>query len=126
MRYIPRLASYVLLILSLLFTSCASKAEQTVAGKWQEVNGNEIIEFLKDGSFQGNMIWDMTKTPVIIIGTYSTAADIVTIRPTKPADLVPMTWQVKLSKSNKEITVTFQQGGAVKIDGSSSTYRRID
>jgi argininosuccinate synthase len=96
-----------------------------LVGKWQEVSNKETIEFLKDGSFQGSMVWDMTKTPVNISGTYSVEGDLVSLRPSKPTDLLPMTLKFKLSNSNNELTITFQQGGAVKLDGSTSNYRRI-
>jgi len=112
-------------LFALFFMACTAKPEQPLVGRWQEVTGKETIEFLKDKSFRGNMIWDLMKTSVNVSGTYSLEGDIVSLKPDRPADLVPMTWKFKLSSSNNELTVTFQQGGALKVDGSFSKYRRI-
>jgi hypothetical protein len=112
-------------VCAFLLISCAFKSEQTLVGKWQEVSGKETIEFLKGRAFQADMIWDLTKTSVNVRGTYSVEGDIVNLKPDKPADLVPMRCQFKLSNSNNELTVTFQNGGALKRDGSSSRFRRI-
>jgi len=109
----------------LLLMACSSKPQEALVGQWQGVSGAETIEFLKDKSFHGSMIWDMTKAPVNLSGTYSIEGDIVSLRPDKPSDLVPMTLKVKLSNSSNDLTITFVVGGALKVDGSSIPYRRI-
>lgn len=111
------------LLCGLLIASCAKKTEQTLVGKWQEVNGRETLEFRKDGTFQGMLVWDMTNQPISVTGTYGVKGDLVNLNVEAPTNLAPMTWQVKLS-SPEELTITFQQGGALKRDGTSLTYRR--
>ena len=125
MRRVHWLAIYFLLLTSFFFISCSSKPEQALIGRWQDVSGKETIEFLKNRTFTGNMIWDMTKTSVKVSGTYSVEGETVSLRPDSPAGLVPMTCKIKLADANNELTVTCPQGGALKIDGSSSKYRRI-
>ena len=111
------------IVLSLV--SCASKTDQALTGKWQEVNGKEEIEFLKDGSFHGTLIWDLTKQLLEVSGTYSVKDDIVDLKLEKPSNLAPMTWKVTFSGSRNGLTFVYQQGGAVKLDGSSAAYRKI-
>ena len=113
------------IVFALTLMACASKPEEALVGRWQEISGAETIEFLKDKSFHGSMIWDMTRTAVNVKGTYSIEGDVVSLKPDKPADLVPMTWKFKLSNSKNELIVTFQKGGALKLDGSLSKYRRV-
>jgi hypothetical protein len=125
MRRVHQLIIYFLLLAFFFFISCSSNPEQALVGRWQEVSGKETLEFLKDKIFTANMVWDMTKTSVKVSGTYSIEGDTVILRPDSPAGLVPITCKIKLTDANNELTVTFQQGGALKIDGSSSGYRRM-
>jgi hypothetical protein len=111
------------LLFGLFMTSCAKKTEQILVGKWQEVNGREILEFHKDGTYQGMLVWDMTNQPIAVTGTYVVKGDLVDLNVQSPPNLTPMTWQVKLPSAD-ELTVVFQQGGALKRDGGSLTYRR--
>ena len=104
--------------------SCGPKPEQALIGKWQEVNGREAIEFVKGGTFHGNLIWDLTKASLDVNGTYIVKGDLVNLTIEKPGNLTPMTWKVKFSGSD-ELTMTFQQGGAVKLDGGSASFRRV-
>lgn len=120
-----RLTFYCFLLFALCCIACASKPEQALVGRWQEISGAENIEFLKDKSFHGIMVWDMTKAPVNLSGTYSIEGDVVSLRPEKPSDLVPMTLKIQLSNSNNDLTITFLTGGALKVDGGSARYRRI-
>ncbi len=124
MRWRLRIFMYLLLC-SFLLLSCAAKPEQRLIGKWQEATGKETIEFLKDRSFQGVMLWDLNKTLVNTTGTYAVEGDTVNLRLDKPGNLAPMTLKFKFSGSNNELTITFQRGGALKLDGSTSTYRRV-
>jgi hypothetical protein len=124
MRLLSRILSCF--ILSVLFLiACTSKPEQALVGRWQGVGGSETMAFLEDKSFIGRLIWDTTKAPVNLSGTYSVEGDTVSLKPIKPADLVPMTLKVKLSNSNDDLTITFVEGGALKVDGSSARYQRI-
>ncbi|MDA8106746.1 MAG: hypothetical protein M0Z71_15390 [Nitrospiraceae bacterium] len=122
MKFLTILSAFCLLI-GMLTVSCTRQTAQSLVGTWQEVNGTESIEFLKDGSFRGKMIWDMTKQPVEVMGTYSRKGDLVDLKVDKPAQLTPMIWKVTISGT--EMTIAFQQGGALKLDGSSLRYRRI-
>ena len=115
------LSTYCLFI-GMLTISCASKNEHSLVGSWQEINGAESIEFHKDGSFQGKMIWDMNKQPVEVMGTYTVAGELVNLKISKPGGLTPMAWKVSIAGS--EMTVVFEQGGALKLDASSLKYRR--
>ncbi|MDI6735075.1 MAG: hypothetical protein QME42_02585 [bacterium] len=36
-----------------LLSSCASKPENEIVGKWEEIGGTESIEFFKDGTVSG-------------------------------------------------------------------------
>lgn len=108
---------------AILTISCTPKLEQTLAGKWQEINGREGIEFLKDGTFHGVLIWDLKRMPLEVSGTYKVKGDLLDLRVQKPKDLIPMTWKVSISPSG-EMTIVFQQGGALKVDGSAATYRK--
>ena len=111
------------LVCVLLIASCAKKTEQTLVGKWQEVNGRETLEFRKDGTYQGMLVWDMTNQPISVTGTYGIKGDLMNLTVETPSNLQSMTWQVKLS-SPDELTINFQQGGALKRDGTLMMYRR--
>ena len=87
------------------------------------MNGRESIEFRQDGTYQGMLVWDMTNQPITVTGTYGVRGDLVNLNVAAPSNLAAMTWQVKLS-SPEELTITFQQGGALKRDGTSLKYRR--
>jgi hypothetical protein len=119
------LAASLVIALFLFLYSCTSKPDLLLIGKWQNTNGSEIIEFLKNGSFHGSLIWDMTKKPVEVSGTFIVKGDVVNLIMEKPQDLTPMTWKTVFSGSNDELTITFQNGGALKLDGSASKYQRI-
>ncbi len=114
----------VYLLLALLCISCSTQKAPALVGSWQEVNGKEAIEFQKDGTFRGSMIWDRTKAPVNISGTYTMEGNNVSLKLQNPGDLVPMVWQIELSNSDKELKITYRDGGALKLDGTSATYRR--
>jgi len=81
--------------------------------KWQEVNVRETSEFLKDGSFHGSLIWDLTNAPADVSGTFVVNGDMVNLTVERPADLTPMSWKVAFTGSD-ELTIVFQQGGAIK------------
>ncbi len=117
------LLSFCCLLCGFFIASCAQKPGQALAGKWQEVNGRETIEFRKDGTYQGVLIWDLTNQQVAVTGTYGIKGDLVSLQVEAPPNLTPMIWKVTFSNP-KELTITFQQGGALKRDGSMLTYRR--
>jgi len=93
-------------------------------GKWQEVNGVEALEFSQGGTYRGMLVWDMTNQPIAVAGTYSIKGDLVNLTVESPPNLTPMIWQVKLP-STEELTIVFQQGGALKRDGNSAKFRRV-
>jgi hypothetical protein len=103
--------------------ACSSKPG-SIQGKWQGANGTETIEFLNDGTFQGVLMWDLNHAPVQLQGTYKIAGDKLDLVVTKPGSLTPMKWSVQYV-SNDEINVTYDNGGALKKDGTSARYRRI-
>ncbi len=109
------------LLCGLLITSCTKK-NTALVGKWQEVNGRETIEFRQDGTYQGMLVWDMSNQPIAVTGTYSAKGDTVNLNVQSPQNLTPMIWKFKLS--GPQVTFTFHQGGALKRDGTSLTYRR--
>ncbi len=115
------LVSALFLICGMLAVSCTSG--KSITGMWQEAKGSESIEFLKDGTFNGKLTWDMNKQPVEVAGSYTKKGELIDLKLRKPANLAPMTW--KASISGTEMKVTFQHGGALKIDGSSAQYRRM-
>lgn len=46
-----RLAKWLALVLLVVFVvSCSAKPEDTIVGKWSEVEGTETLEFFKDGT----------------------------------------------------------------------------
>jgi hypothetical protein len=98
-------------------TSCGPKPEQALIGKWQEVKGSESIEFVKDGSFHGSLIWDLTNAPTDVSGNFNVNGDLVNLSIAKPDGLTPMTGKVKFANSD-EVTMLFQQGGALKRDST--------
>jgi hypothetical protein len=112
-------------LLALSVASCTSKPQGTPIGKWQGINSAESIEFLKDGTYHGILIAELQKAPVDISGTYTVQGDLLNLKVTKPEALTPMIWKLEFSDSNNEITVTFQNGGALKIDGSLARFRRV-
>ncbi len=111
-------------VIALSLISCAKQPEQALVGKWQEQNGREVIEFMKSGSFQGTMIWDLQNTPLNISGTYTSKGDLIDLKVENPGSLTPMTWKVTFSVSD-QLTIVYQQGGALKRDGSTLEYRRV-
>ncbi len=113
------------LSLTFFLISCSSKPGQPLTGKWQEVNGKELIEFLADGTFRGTLIWDLQKTTVQASGHYKVGGDIADLSVDKPENLAPMTLKLTFSSPGDELTIFFQQGGALKRDGTTSLYRRI-
>ncbi len=119
------LLSIFLAVLALSVPSCSPKSQPTAIGKWQEINGRDTIEFLKDGTYQGTLIAELQKSPVDIGGSYTVQGNFMNLKVTKPEGLAPMTWKLEFSHSNNEITVTFQDGGALKVDGSVTRFRRI-
>jgi hypothetical protein len=109
--------------LVLLVYACSSKPE-AIEGKWQEVSGRETIEFLHDGTFKGAMIWDMNQAPVAISGNYVVHGDNLALSITEPKNLAPMTWTMQFP-SDKDLTLTYQDGGALKRDGTSGRFRKV-
>src|SRR5512147_3012009 len=118
-----RIITILLLCSTLVFlaSACSSK-KQAIEGKWQDVSGRETIEFLHDGTFKGVMIWDMNQAPLTMSGNYKVDGDKLDLVVTQPNNLIPMKWIIKFN-SDKEVTMTFRDGGALKRDGTSGLYR---
>lgn len=68
---------FIAVVIALPLISCAKKPGQALFGKWQEQDGREVIGFMKNGSFQGTMIWDLQNTPLDISGTYTSTGDLI-------------------------------------------------
>jgi len=71
-------------VIALSLISCAKEPDQALVGKWQEQNGREVIEFTKNGSFQGTMIWDLQNTPLDICGTYTSKGNLIDLKVENP------------------------------------------
>ena len=104
--------------------SCSAKPDQNLVGIWQGTNGVEKIEFLDNKTFRGTMIWDMQKTPIELTGSYAVKGDLVDLKVEGPANLNPMTWKVTFSGKD-QLAFLYQQGGALKLDGTSAGFRRV-
>ncbi len=121
MRRISTILLFCTLVLCLF--ACSSK-QRTIEGKWQEVSGRETIEFLHDGTFKGVMIWDMNQAPLTVSGNYKVDGEKLDLVVTQPNNLTPMKWTIQFN-SDKEVTMTFRDGGALKRDGTSGRYRKV-
>jgi hypothetical protein len=110
-------------LLVLTVFACSSKP-RSIQGKWRGVNGTETIEFLNDGTFQGVLVWDITRAPITLQGKYKVAGDNLDLVVTQPGSLTPMKWIVRYVSSD-EIIVTYENGGALKRDGTSARYHKI-
>lgn len=115
---------FIAVVIALSLISCAKKPGQALFGKWQEQDGREVIGFMKNGSFQGTMIWDLRNTPLDISGTYTSKGDLIDQKVENPGSLTPMTWKVTFSGSD-QLTIVYQQGGTLKLDGSTLENRRV-
>ncbi len=104
--------------------SCSAAPDQKLVGIWQGTVGVEKIEFLNNKTFRGTMIWDVSKAPMELTGTYSLKGDLLDLKVEKPANLNPMTWKATFSGKD-QLTFLYQQGGALKLDGTSASFRRI-
>ncbi len=114
----------VLFVLAAFVTiSCSAKPDHNLVGIWQGTNGVEKIEFLDNKTFRGTMIWDIQKTPVELTGTYALKGDLLDLKVEKPESLTPMTWKVTFSGKDG-LVFLYQQGGTLKLDGTSADFQR--
>lgn len=118
MRTFSIIAFAFLLIISLCGNVSCSKTS-SIEGKWVSVDGQETIEFMKDGNFRGRLKSGMSQSLSDISGMYFVEGTKLSLTPKGDH---PMTWEFKLS--GNELIVTFTQGGSVKLDGSMAKYRR--
>ncbi len=116
-------AAVLFVVAALGIVSCSAKSDQNLVGAWQGTNGVEKIEFLNNKTFRGTMIWDIQKTPVELSGTYVLKGDLLDLKVEKPESLTPMTWKVTFSGKDR-LTFLYQQGGTLKLDGSSADFKR--
>lgn len=111
-----RLALFAIAVFAL---AKAATPESQLVGKWTELNGPDKIEFTGVGAFSGSMAYGMNGGQQSISGSYFVDEDKLSIKLDHDH---PMTWKFKLS--NGDLIVTYQQGGAVKEDGSMAKFRR--
>ncbi len=95
----------------------ATKSEDELIGKWQEVNGIDTIEFLKDGTFKGALKSGMSGAPQSVVGNYFVDGESISINRNNP-----MTWKYKIS--GDDLIVTYVQGAEIKLDNSMAKFRR--
>jgi hypothetical protein len=97
----------------------ASTPQSTLVGKWAEVNGPDKIEFTSAGAFAGNMAYGMGGGQQAIAGKYFVDGENISIDLERDH---PMTWTFHFSDG--DLVVKYQQGGAVKMDGSMAKFRK--
>ena len=98
----------------------ATKPEDDLIGKWQEVNGPDSIEFRKDGMFTARLASSYSKAPKNLNGAYFVEGDLISI---KPSQGYSMTWKYRLSEG--ELIITYQQGGDLKLNGDLTKYKKV-
>jgi hypothetical protein len=121
MKRVSLLALALFAVVALaLAQGCKSGPAVDVTGKWSEVNGPDAVEFKSDGTFTGNFIYDSTGSEKSVDGKYSTSGDRLTLTSTNdpPASMV---WKVASSAAGI-LDVTYQKGGAYKLDGSTAKF----
>lgn len=124
MRKHTMIGTVLLVLIASVIISCSGKSDQNLVGIWQGTDGVEKIEFLNDKTFRGTMIWDMQKTPIELTGSYEIKGDLVDLKAERPESLTPMTWKMTFSGSD-DLTLLYQQGGMLKVDGTSAGFRRV-
>ena len=102
-----------------VFLAAGCGAKTGIVGKWHEVNGTDQIEFTSDGTFAGTMKYGSVLTEVH--GTYFTSDNMLSIN---LGDNRPLT--VKWNLSDGFLVLTYENGGAVKYDGSMARFQRSD
>jgi len=116
-----RIGTYLLTICTLVvILGCQKTPEKQLVGKWAEVNGADRIEFKSDGSFAGNMAYGMGGQQKDIVGKYFIEGEAISIN---LYDSYPMTWKFKFS--GEELVITYEKGGAVKMDGAMAKFSRV-
>jgi len=117
---LPSLALCLIAILALT-QGCTKKPVVNVTGKWAEVDGPDTVEFTSDGNFSGSFIYDSAGFKQNIAGKFSADGDKISLNSTdNPKD--SMVWKIKLDGG--VLQVTYQQGGAPKLDGSTAKFHR--
>ncbi len=116
-------AAVLFVVAALGIFSCSAKSDQNLVGAWQGTNGVEKIEFADSKTFRGTMIWDIQKTPVDLSGTYALNGDLLDLKVERPESLTPMKWKVTFSGKDR-LTFLYQQGGTLKLDGTSADFQR--
>ena len=113
---------YALVMLLLLVgLSCGGPKEDTLVGKWADVNGKDRIEFTADGKFRGIMAYGTGAGLTPIEGTYViTGGDMVAVN---LSNGISMVWKVK-DVSHATVEFIYRQGGSLKIDGSIAKFER--
>lgn len=114
-------AFLVILLFAGLATACKRAPEAALTGRWQEINGSDVIEFRPDGSFGANMKYGMGGQPRDLSGKYFVAGDSVSI---DLGDNSPMTW--KFQQTDDRLVVTYAAGGAVKMDGAMAQFSHAE
>lgn len=106
--------------LLLIALSCGAVATQGgLVGAWVSTDGQESIEFTKDGTFKATLKYGMSGSLRDVTGTYFVDGAKLSIT---PAGGHPMTWEFNVSGG--EVVFTYVQGGAVKLNGSMAKFRK--
>jgi uncharacterized protein (DUF2147 family) len=109
---------FILCVVAAFAISQAATPESQLVGKWTEVNGPDKIEFTSAGTFSGSMAYGEGGQESIA-GKYFVDGDHISIKLDRDS---PMTWKFKISDG--DLIVTYEQGGAVKLDGSMAKFHR--
>jgi hypothetical protein len=116
-----RLAAVIgVLVFTICLASCGQAGEKALVGTWQELNGNDRVEFRQGSTFSGSMASGADRGQEQLSGTYFLEGDTIGI---KLQDGSPMTWKFKLT--GDDLVVTYVQGGRVKEDQSITKFRRV-
>jgi hypothetical protein len=117
-----RLSLLLLAILVLAIAQgCNGKPPIDPVGKWAEVDGPDTVEFTSGGTFTGNFVFDSQGFQKPVNGSYTVSGNKVTLTATPDAK-DSMVWTI--SNENGAMGVTYKQGGAPKLDGSSAKFHR--
>ena len=108
----------VIMALTSYVFACNRSPGHQLFGAWTQEGGADAVTFNADGKFSGTMAYGSSGGLRQLTGTYFVNADSMSI--TLDGDS-PMAW--KFALSGGELVVTYQQGGAVKMDGSMAKFK---
>ncbi len=98
------IAFYTIILFILLIASCASKPENLIIGKWEDVKDKTTIEFLKDGT-----CILVERKQQAVVGKYN-FIDNNRLK----VDIYGMSRILQMAISENELILTFPDGAAAK------------